>query len=268
MATAPPKKGKLLFKGDKEKKKKKRKHDALDEERHGSGTLEHGWVLAEVLDDLVGPLFFTQPNDPPICFTVDDNDRLIAYPLPSQPDTPNTPNTPEPLIVNQVLVGSRLMGSTGAFTFKSFNTKYLGCDKFGVVECNREAIGATEEWEPSFVEGGVVLKSALGKFLMIDEIAGGGFKIRADADTFGFCETFRVYCQARFKHKNKPERKTKTHSGKDEMDTLKKYQSWGNNQLKMTQDDSHTLKKARQEGRFSEAMLDRREKVKADRYCK
>ncbi|KAL0076688.1 FRG1-like family-domain-containing protein [Phycomyces blakesleeanus] len=234
------------------------------EERTTSSTLENGWVRADALDDLVGPLFFTHPSDPPICFTVDDNDRLLAYPLPSLAETPH----PEPLIVNQVLVGSRLLGTSNSFTFKSFNSKYLSSDKFGVVECNREAIGGTEEWEPTTTEAGFAFKNAMGKFLMIDEIAGGGFKIRADSEEVGFCETFRVYCQARFKRKNKFEKKEKTNSGKLELDNVKKYQSWGGGKLHLTEEGSHQLKRAKQDGRFAEALLDRREKVKADRYCK
>jgi len=51
------------------------------------------------------------------------------------------------------------------------------------------------------------------KFLMIDEVAGGGFRIRADADDVGFCETFRVFCQSRFKYK--PKSKSKDKDGGD-----------------------------------------------------
>lgn len=48
----------------------------------------------------------------------------------------------------------------------------------------------------------------------------------------------------------------------------KKYQSWGGGKLLSTKEDKRDLKKARTEGRLAEALLDRREKVKADRYCK
>lgn len=53
-------------------------------------------------------------------------------------------------------------------------------------------------------EAGVAWQSAMyGKFLAVDEIAGGGYKIRADAEAVGFYETWRVLCQARFKKKLK-----------------------------------------------------------------
>lgn len=149
----------------------------------------------------MGPLYITHPSDPPICLTVDADDRFLPYPISESP-------TPEPTIMQQVFVGSRIVGSTDAFTLKSANGKYLSSDKFGVVQCNSEAIGGQEEWKPSASEAGFSFQNVHGKFLMVDEIAGGGVRIRADADDVGFCETFRVYCQSRFKYK--PKSKTKS----------------------------------------------------------
>lgn len=34
-----------------------------------------------------------------------------------------------------------------------------------------------------------------------------GYRVRADAESIGFCETFRVYCQARFKRRIKTTKK-------------------------------------------------------------
>lgn len=188
------------------------------------------------LDDLVGPLFITHPSDPTICLTVDDNDRLLAYPI------PEGATETEPVIVNQVFVGARLLGTSNTFTIKSVHKKYLSCDKFGVVTADREAISGLEEWEPAITDAGVAFRNAHGKFLMVDQIAGGGkctiqyiqyivysyasssssgFKIRADSDEVGFCETFRVYCQARFKRKARHERKkAKKESHVDELDNV------------------------------------------------
>ncbi|KAF7727528.1 hypothetical protein EC973_007429 [Apophysomyces ossiformis] len=262
MSDKAPKKGKLVFKGDKDRKKKKRKSsDRDDDEGSGSGPTEQGWVRADTLDDLVGPVFITHPSDPPIGLTVDNDHRMLAYPLESTSLT-------EPKIVNQVFVGARLVGQTNSFTFKSCHGKYLSSDKVGVVSCDREAIGGAEEWRPTLTDAGYAFQNTHNKFLMVDEIAGGGFKLRADSDDVGFCETFTVYCQARFKRKQKKEKKEKTNAGQIELDHVKKYQSWGGGRIMMTKEDTRTLKRAKQEGRFAEAMLDRREKVKSDRYCK
>jgi protein FRG1 len=127
------------------------------------------WVRVDSLEDLIGPLFITHPSEPPVCLTVDEDDRFMAYPLPNLYD-----NNPEPIIMHQVFVGSRIVGSTDAFTLKSANGKYLSSDKFGVVECNSEAIGGQEEWRPTLTDAGVAFQSVHNKIMMIDEIAGGG----------------------------------------------------------------------------------------------
>jgi len=48
----------------------------------------------------------------------------------------------------------------------------------------------------------------------------------------------------------------------------KRYQSWGNGRLVMPNQDLHDLRKAKKSGKMHEAMLDRREKLKSDSYCK
>ncbi|CAO3615081.1 unnamed protein product [Cunninghamella blakesleeana] len=262
MPDKPAKKGKLLFKGDKKEKKKKRKQRDEDE-YDGAESTQEGWVRVDSIDDLVGPIFITHPSDPTICLTVDEEDRFFAYPLPEEV------SKTEPLIVNQVFVGSKLIGSsTSRFTFKSFAGKYLSSDKVGVTKCDREAISLTEEWEPMITEAGVVFQNAYQKYLMVDEVANGGFKIRADSDDIGFCETFRVYCQAKFKYKRKKEAKEKIKTDQLELENVKKNQSWGGGKLHITHEDAKKLKRAKSEGKFHEAMLDRRSKMKADRYCK
>lgn len=47
-----------------------------------------------------------------------------------------------------------------------------------------------------------------------------GFKIRADAESLGFCETFRVYCQARFKRKAKMSKKEVVDASGVELDNM------------------------------------------------
>ncbi|ORZ01789.1 FRG1-like family-domain-containing protein [Syncephalastrum racemosum] len=221
-----------------------------------------GWVLVESVDDLVGPLYITHPSEPPVCFTIDEDDHLLAYPLGD--DQSHT----EPTIVNQVFVGARLVGTTNTFTFKSCHHKYLRSDKFGVVSADSEAISGLEEWNPSITDAGIAFQNAHNKFMMIDEVANKGFRIRADSEEVGFCETFRVYCQSRFKRKAKKEKKEKVDDSSLEVDNVRKYQSWGGGRLHTTKEDRRELKRAKQEGRAAEAMLDRRAKVKSDRYCK
>lgn len=115
--------------------------------------------------------------------------------------------------MQQVFVGSRIVGTSDAYSLKSANGKYLSSDKFGVVACDSEAIGGQEEWKMAVTDAGIAFQNIHGKFLMVDEIAGGGVRIRADADDVGFCESFRVYCQSRFKYKAKTKKKATDASG-------------------------------------------------------
>ncbi|CEG66110.1 hypothetical protein RMATCC62417_02750 [Rhizopus microsporus] len=253
---------KLVFKGDKGSSKKKKKSRSKEEaERIAAEATEQVWAPADSIEDLVGPLFITQPTDPPVCLTIDEFDRFMAYPLPDLYERP-----PEPTIVQQVFVGSRVVGSTGGFAFKSSNGKYLSSDKFGEVQCNTEAIGGQEEWRPVITDAGFAFESVYNKYLMVDEVAGGGFRIRADAEDVGFCETFRVYCQSRFKNKPKSKSKNNDDDGND-VELIKKYQSYGTSKVHGGL-SKRELKKAKNEGRLAEALLEQRSKAKADRYCK
>lgn len=48
----------------------------------------------------------------------------------------------------------------------------------------------------------------------------------------------------------------------------KKFQKFQDKKLRVNTEDKTTLKNARDEGTLHEALLDRRSKMKADRYCK
>ena len=48
----------------------------------------------------------------------------------------------------------------------------------------------------------------------------------------------------------------------------KKFQSFPDHKLRVCMDSRDSLEGAKQKGKLHEALLDRREKMKADRYCK
>ncbi|KAF9130059.1 hypothetical protein BG015_004062 [Linnemannia schmuckeri] len=286
------KKKKLSFKGETKTKKKKRKAEDDGEDSKETNDNAEGWVAVRALTDLGGPLFLTFASDPPSCLTVDDKSKVSMSTLqpPSQDsddeDSRGKPaggpvsfDTAEPTAVHQVLVATMIPDSD-RLTLKAYNGKYLSSDKFGIVTAHTEAIGMQEEWtaiiKADEEEGGIAFQNHYGKFLSVDEVAtetgkgsGGGIQIRADSETIGFCEIFRAKIQARFRKKaKKASGEVKIVTKDYEFDQSRKFQTWNHGRVIVSNESVKELNKAKKEGRFSEALLDRREKLKSDRYCK
>ncbi|KAF9125346.1 hypothetical protein BGW39_007453 [Mortierella sp. 14UC] len=289
------KKKKLIFKGDTKIKKKKRKAEDNGEENNDNhNDNADGWVPVKALSDLGGPLFLTFASDPPSCLIIDDKSKVSMSTLqaPTSQDSddddgssrkrppagPVNFDTAEPTAVQQVLVVTMIPDSD-RLTLKASNGKYLSSDKFGIVTAHTEAIGMQEEWtaviKADEEEGGIAFQNHYGKFLSVDEVAGGpgsgagGIQIRADAETIGFCEVFRAKIQARFRKKAKKASGDVKIGTKDyEFDQSRKFQTWNHGRVIVSNESAKELSKAKKEGRFSEALLDRREKLKSDRYCK
>ncbi|CAB4435420.1 hypothetical protein RhiirA5_358234 [Rhizophagus irregularis] len=255
-------KGKLSFKGDRDKKKKKKRKAEESIEEEGN---QEGWVFAETQEDLIGPLFLIFNSEPLSCLYCSEKDHSIGVqPLPPGKQL----STIEPEDIASVFIGSRIVGSTDRISIKTFDEKYLASDKFGVITAEREAIGPQEEWTPIIKSDGIALQSIYEKYLSVDEIADGGYNLRADVETVGFCETWKIKCQARLRKKVKSTKKETKPISEYEIEQIKKYQTWGGGRVKTSKEEISELKKAKKEGNFAEALLDRREKVKADRYCK
>ncbi|KAG0373715.1 hypothetical protein BGX24_011338 [Mortierella sp. AD032] len=290
------KKKKLSFKGDTKTKKKKRKAEDDGEDNNDNNDNAEGWVPVRALSDLGGPLFLTFASDPPSCLIVDNKSKVSMSTLQAaasqesddentsssrkQPSTGGPVNfdTAEPTEIHQVLVVTMIPDSD-RLTLKASNGKYLSSDKFGIVTAHTEAIGMQEEWtaviKADEEEGGIAFQNHYGKFLSVDEVAGGpgagtgGIQIRADAETIGFCEVFRAKIQARFRKKAKKASGDVKVVTKDyEFDQSRKFQTWNHGRVVVSNESVKELNKAKKDGRFSEALLDRREKLKSDRYCK
>ncbi|POY70597.1 hypothetical protein BMF94_6375 [Rhodotorula taiwanensis] len=195
---------------------------------------------------------------------------------------------PEPTDVHHVWVCARIPDTNDKVTFRSGMGKFLASDELGRVSAEREARGMQEEWTLEAVEGEaprsgrMVIKSAYGKYLSVDVVAGGKVELRADEDKEGDTERWKIMMQGEFVVKAKKQYnerngiKTKPDAGYTvvtdlagaEVDAISKYHHHARGADAVgTADDARALKKARKDGKLAEAMLDRRMKLKSDRYC-
>ncbi|KAF8529675.1 FRG1-like family-domain-containing protein [Hysterangium stoloniferum] len=260
---------KLTFKGDKTKKKKRKHRDG------GTGNEEEGidpqaWVLPENANQVYGPTFIVHPSEPAICITYDSTrSRIMLHAVSHEPG--ETALSLSPAEVSQVWVVTRVAGSP-TINLRTAEGKFLSCDAHGLVSSDREARGPQEEWTPVVLEDGMVaFQNNYQKYLSVDEVAGGSLALRGDSDIVGFGERFWVKVQQEYKLKAGEEERKKEGVAKkrkiDEVETNHTFQAWGAGKSVVSQEDKTELKKARKDGRLSEAMLDRRSKLKSDRFC-
>ncbi|KAG0359911.1 hypothetical protein BG005_011882 [Podila minutissima] len=273
-------KSKLSFKGESKTKKKKRKAENPADEEDSNANAD-GWVHVKALSDLGGPIFLSFSSDPPTSLSIDDKStKVIMRPIesdsPSSSSSATSLDQAEPTVVQQVFVATMLPDSD-RMTLKASNGRYLSSDKFGIVSADTEAIGMQEEWTAILKpeeNGGIALQNHYGKFLSVDEVAAErpgsslGFQIRADSEVIGFCELFQAKIQAKYRKKAKKTKEVQIATKDYEFEQSRKFQTWNHGRIVVSDRDIRELDKAKKQGRFSEALLDRREKVKSDRYCK
>lgn len=107
---------------------------------------------------------------------------------------------PEPTDPGQVLRARSLV--RGKFVFKTAQEKYLSSDSLGKVTASRAAVGPSEEWLVGKGEDGFVLENYLGRYLSMDRDTG---RVRADAESIGPQEVFRLRCQTTEMHESASE---------------------------------------------------------------
>jgi protein FRG1 len=183
-----------------------------------------GWVVCDRIQDFEGPLMIISIASDPLSILCahEESDKVtwrkIAAPKPEEmeedDEEPNVSNI-EPSHIYQVFVAKKIPG-TGEdnkptkICLRSSYDKYLGVDKFGLVECRREAVGATEEWQIVQKEDGFALQSCYDKFIKMDAAEGkttATVIARADSESVGFLETIQFKCQAGYKFKEKKKEK-------------------------------------------------------------
>ncbi|KAK4703151.1 protein FRG1, partial [Phenoliferia sp. Uapishka_3] len=296
--------GKLTFKGDAPVKKKHKKRKAAATQEEDDAEVD-GWLVVPNADLALGPIYLTLPTTsltPPLCLALQPTTgKIYPYNLPKldtsaligldaedleavvEDESGGGRNGPQD--VHHVWVATRIPDTNDKITLRSATGKFLAADEIGVVSADREARGMQEEWTIAQAESGsgTVFKSAYGKMLSVDVVAGGKVELRADEETEGETERWKVWMQGEYLGKAKKalvERSgvkaaASAHQGlvvvgdmgKAENEYIQKYQARGQGRLVSSVEDIKDLKRARNEGKLGEAMLERRVKLKSDRYC-
>lgn len=251
---------KLVFKGEKSKSKK-RKHkkdkaetqeirDLVDEDavQHG------GWAHCKTVQQITGSIAIEFGNQTYIKAL--DNGLFTLGAPHDHGDGPAPEEILTAFPVNETKVA-----------IKSGYGKYLRVDSEGAVTGRSDAVGPMEQWEPIFEDGKMALLSATGCFMAVDP---ENDDVVASSRKVGPNEILRIRSSAPQDNTGEDEgpSEEKGNIGEIEENYVRKFQKFQDKKLRMDTSDRTVLKKARVEGDLHEALLDRRSKMKSDRYCK
>lgn len=146
--------------------------------------------------------------------------------------------------------------------------------KDGKVTGTAEAVGPMEQWEPVFQEGKLALLGANSRFMTLNE---SSETVECSMQRAGEDEMIKIRSNAEREEDKLPEipDDDKGNIGQIELNYVKKFQKFQggslrgvDHKIKLCNDDRRQLMEAKADGSMHEAMLDRRVKMKADRYCK
>ncbi|EDW95208.2 uncharacterized protein Dyak_GE22421 [Drosophila yakuba] len=236
---------KLVLKGEKHKKSKKRKKEkdeagsskkpkvVVDED-----AVEHGgWWAAKTAADITGTV------------SIEFGDRSYLKAM---------DNGSEEI--------SRLPHPRPKGSFKSGYGKYLKIEMDGMVTGRSEAVGGMEQWEPVFEEKRMALLSETGHFMSIDPEDDACVALRKKVGQHEICKV-RSNASRDVIIDTEP-KEEKGDLGEVEKNYVKKFQKFQDKKMRINQNDVKELEQAKALGSLHETLLDRRSKMKADRYCK
>ncbi len=144
-------------------------------------------------------------------------------------------------------------------------SRYLACDKHGIISATSEAIAPPETWTVIVTPdtpGTFQLQTLQETFLTVAESKkpNGVPEVRGDATEISFESTMRIRMQARFKPRLKASKELKE---KSKVSRKELEDAVGR---RLDEDEVKRLKKARREGDYHEQLLDLKSKNKHDKY--
>eukprot|EP00048_Salpingoeca_helianthica_P016571 m.233049 g.233049 ORF g.233049 m.233049 type:complete len:270 (-) comp18958_c0_seq1:44-853(-) len=261
--------GALKIKGLKLKKNKRKSEKS--EEEAAKQALRYGvWWLVKADEQLLGTVFFETEHGG--FLSASDDGTLGQLPPPEARERAGD-DEDEALHPSPEDLFSVVRVSDNRVAIKTAFGRYVSCDDHGTLTARQEAMGPRELWQPMWRDqenGALVLRSAGKGYLTSEPKA--GVKARAEVQTLEEATQLRVWsCAEQGKKKAKAEEMIEDKKGnlhEVEEDYAKRFQSFQGGRVQLSKDAVRELKSAKKEGNLHEALLDRREKMKADRYCK
>lgn len=284
----------MKFKGDplvKKKKKKKIRHGDNDKAAEHFDTRHGGqWWLAKELSQVKGRVVFEGPCG---CYLkilpegevtvgplydeqahVEAEHRAIKEALDRQ-EREEEPTFASP--ENQVPSPHESLmavpvGDDAFVALKCWTGQFMTVDREGRVCFTREAVSQREMWKMEMVEdagdgeGRVRLRSPDERYLTF----GVNGDIRATEIKPGPSEAIKVRTNATRPAKTveKKERSTDRQLRQMEENEARRFQSYKDQKMRVSEDELTALKRAQRKGTVNTTLLNRRAKMKADRYCK
>ncbi|EDW72871.1 uncharacterized protein Dwil_GK17238 [Drosophila willistoni] len=255
---------KLVLKGEKHKKSKKRKRDKehndkpegskkpktqidQDAEDHG------GWWSTKAAVDITGTVAIEFGER---CYLKALDNGLFTLGAPhNQGDGPDPEEIFTAFPINEQKV-----------SFKSGYGKYLKIEKDGMITGRSEAVGSMEQWEPVFEGRRMALLAETGHFMSIDPEDDACVALRKKVGEHEIC-VVRSNAARNVVIDEEP-KEEKGDLVEVEKNYVKKFQKFQDKRMRINQNGIRELVAAKADGSLHETLLDRRSKMKADRYCK
>lgn len=257
--------GKLKLKGEgsskkeKHKKSTKRRAEDIKVDNQLEDELSHagGWCV-ENFQQVSGTVFI-EFKELMYCHAL-DNGLFVLGAAHSSGDPPAP---------NELLTAIRI--DDKYIAFKSAYGKYLNVNSHGLVIGRSDAISPKEYFELEFdydYDGRkIYIKASNGKYVTVDH-EGDIVALSAEKNN---CQVRLRSVAKRELNKNRnqlPVEEQADDLKNVEINYVKKFQKFQDKRMRLNKEDTKELQVAKEIGVLHEKMLDRREKMKSDRYCK